>query len=643
MITNARDSRAFFMVEDKVNTPRKAIVLAAGYGSRLLPLTLIKPKPLFPVWGKPMLGHTLELLHRWGVQEVLVNVHYHADQILAYLKTNPVPGLKYQVSFEPDILGTGGVLPKARWFVNDQPFWMLNADVMADLEGRPLIKAFEKQAAIAALWLDPARGPRTVEHRNGLISIFRSPLAKTEGTATFCGLQLLSPEIFKYLPESGFSSIVDAYENALVAGEKIAGVIVPHAYWADIGNPEAYLTAHREMLDFPRWKKFRSRDGRIVSSGKGIIIHPNAKVDRSVLWDNVTLLPGACVQDAIIADGVTLNSRASYMAVPADRLPDIIISRVLKHLKWQPEQTTVLPLPPRGSARTFTRLICNARRKPESAILVRYSLERPENGLYTGQARFLAKHGVSVPSVLLDWPKEQICVLEDVGENSLEQLLPGLNRAQSVALYKQTLDNVARLHTQATHSVARHPIQLSMPFTRHLYLWEQALFCDQFLHRHFPVNDAQCQVIRKELAGLIPMQVRAPRVIVHRDLQSSNVLVHKGLVFLIDFQGMRMGTAAYDLASLLCDPYVNLPDDVREELLDYYLGKVPNGKSIRALFWIAAVERLSQALGAYGRLGAAPATAYFLKHIPAGITQLKKALGHVSGLPTLKGCLSMNG
>lgn len=631
------------MGSDEMNTPRKAIVLAAGFGSRLLPLTLLKPKPLFPIWGKPVLGHTLELLKRWGVKEVLVNAHYQADQILAYLQTNPVPGLRYQLSFEPDILGTGGVLPKARWFLDDQPFWMINADVMADLDGIPLIKAFEKQKAIASLWLHPERGPRTVEHRDGLVSVFKSPLAKTEGTATFCGLQLLSPRILKFLPDSGFASIVDAYENALIAGEKIAGVVVPKAYWADIGSPESYLSAHREMLEFPRWRKFRSKDGRVVACGTDTVIHPKAKVDRSVLWDHVRILSGAQIQNAIVTDDVTLNGPASYMAIPADQLPDPLIQRILRQLDWDPQQTTVLPLPPRGSARTFTRLVCDTTGKPRSAILVRYSLERPENGLYTHQARFLAKHGVSVPAVLLDWPKEQLCVLEDVGANSLEQLLPGLGRPRCIALYKQTLENVARLHDQATKAAKRHPITLSMPFTRHLYEWEQALFCDQFLRRHLPVDDAQCRTIRRELAGLIPVQVRAPRVIIHRDLQSSNVLLKKGKIFLIDFQGMRLGTAAYDLASLLCDPYVNLPADIRDELLDYYAGLVPDGNAVQQLFWIAAVERLSQALGAFGRLGAAPATSYFLKHIPAGINQLREALRHVPGLPMLNKCLATQG
>ena len=649
--------------------PRKAIVLAAGYGARLLPLTLLKPKPLFPLWGKPALQHALDLLRRWGVRDVLVNTHHHAGQILDYLRDNPIPGVRCQISFEPEILGTGGVLPKARWFLGDEPFWMLNADVLADLPSAPLLQAHQRQNAIATLWLHPERGPRTVEYRNGLVTVFKSAMAGTEGTATFCGLQLLSPRILNFLPPSGFASIVDAYENAMIAGEKIAGVTVPNAYWADIGKPETYLATHREMLERPRWKHLKKTNrGGAFAAGKNTSVPASASVTGSVLWDNVSVVPGARIDDAIVADGTVVRGHVSYMAMRADQLSDPVITRILGGLGWDPASTTVQPLPPRGSARTFTRLTLahtdksfiatswsgaasravRSRKRlrserqedTSSAIVVHYSLERPENALYTSHARFLAKHGVHVPSVLLDWKKEQICVLEDVGENSLEQLAPHLDRQHCVALYKQTLDTVARLHVQATRAAMCHPLKLSIPFTRHLYEWEQNLFCDQFLQRHRSLDAEQMATIRKELAGLIPAQVRAPRVIIHRDLQSSNVLVKDGHVFLIDFQGMRLGTAAYDLASLLCDPYVNLPEDVRAELLDYYLGLIPNGKVVGDLFWIASVERLSQALGAFGRLGAVPATAYFLKHIPAGVKQLRNALDHVPGLPMLTECIT---
>ncbi len=615
--------------------PKKAIILAAGYGARFLPLTLTKPKPLFPLWGKPALGHTLDLLKSWGVRDVLVNVHYHAGQILEYLQTVPVPGLRCQLSYEPDILGTGGALPKAHWFLDEDPFWMLNADVLADVSCKPLLESHHRHDSIATLWLHPDRGPRTVEHRNGLVTIFKSPVAGTEGTATFCGLQLLSPRILDFLPPTGFSSIIDTYENALIAGEKIGGVMVPGSYWADIGKPETYLATHQDMMTHPKWKKLIPRGKNPVPCGRNTTIAPDAVVIRSVLWDNVTLAPGARVENAIISEGLTIHGRASYMVMRADRIQDPGLARILKTLQWSPHATTVMPLPPRGSARTFTRLAT-----PEkSAILVRYTLERPENGLYTRHARFLARCGVQVPEVLVDWPKEQVCVMDDAGETSLEHLVPTLSRSDSLALYKKTLDSVARLHSHATRAWRHHPTKLSMPFTRHLYEWEQNLFCEQFLGRHRPVSETTLTEIRRELARLIPAQLRAPRVIIHRDLQSSNVLVKDGLIFLIDFQGMRLGTAAYDLASLLCDPYVNLPDDMRDELLEYYLGLVPDPDPVRDLFWVAAVERLAQALGAFGRLGAVSTTSYFLKHIPAGVRQLQHALSHVPGMPRLKECL----
>lgn len=628
-----------------MKAPRRAIVLAAGYGTRLQPLTSLKPKPLFPLWNKPVLGHILDLLERWGVHEVVVNAHHHADQILDYLRTRPAGTLRCSLSFEPDILGTGGAIAKARWFVGDDPFWMINADIMADLPCEPLIEAHHRHHALATLWLTPERGPRTVEHRNGLITNFRSTRAGSPGTATFCGLQLLQPGILRHLPPSGFSSIVAAYERAMAAGDTLCGVVVPSSYWADIGTPESYLETHREMMLDRRWRQEPLAGKTFIASGTGTRIHPRAHVSQSVLWDHVTVEAGARVEHAIIADNVRINCTTRYMALPAEQLPDPVIHRVLAALQWNARSTTVMPLPPRGSARTFTRLVCQPpadrgrRAATSSAILVRYLMERPENALYTRHARFLEKHGVSVPSILLDWPSEQVCVMEDAGDDSLDQLVPGLRPDAIRPLYRKTLETVARLHTRATRAAQRHSLELSKPFTRSLYDWEQVLFCEQLLNRHKALDHATRDAIRRELAALIPAQLRAPRVLVHRDLQSSNVLVKDGRIHLIDFQGMRWGTAAYDLASLLCDPYVNLEESLKAELLDYYLDLVPEDRTTRDLFWIAAVERLAQALGAFGRLGAVPATSYFLKHIPPGVSQLRIALAHLPGLPTLKRCL----
>jgi NDP-sugar pyrophosphorylase family protein/aminoglycoside/choline kinase family phosphotransferase len=624
--------------------PRKAIVLAAGFGERLMPLTLCRPKPLCPIWGKPALLHALELLRGWGVREALINLHCHAGKIVDYLRLNPVPGLRCQFSFEPDILGTGGVLPRARWFLDDDPFWMMNADVLADVSCQPLLRALQRHAALAALWLIPDRGPRTVETSRGLIRCFRSPRAGAPGTSTFSGLHLISPRILDYLPPTGETSIVNAYERAMQAGEPVAGAVVPHAYWADIGTPQTYLAAHAEIAGRARARQPGQRlygirplqpKGSFLAVGRRVSIAPSARVSNAVIWDDVTIGPGATVTSATVADGVVVRDDVSYLALRADLLAEPDIRPALRGLGWNAAVTVALPLPPRGSARTFVRVRSGRRR----AVIVNYSLDRPENGLYAGHARFLKAHGIRVPEVLLDWPSDRVCALEDVGARALQQLVPSLSAGGCEALYRRVLDHVIRLHGPASDAARRRRLPLSKPFDRRLYEWEHNLFVEEFLGRRIALKTPVLTAIRRELAALIPAQLRARRVLIHRDLQSSNILIKRGEPVLIDFQGMRLGPAAYDLASLLCDPYVCLPARLRDALLDYYARRAQDGEAARRLFWTAAVQRITQALGAFGRLGAVPATAYFVRHIPAGVRQYLDALAHVGSLPTLKRCM----
>ena len=629
--------------------PTQAIVLAAGFGTRLLPLTLSRPKPLMPVWGKPVLRHVLELLRDWGVSDVLINLHHGAGAILDHVRLNPISGLRCSFSFEPEILGTGGALPKAAWFVDArQPFWIMNADVLGDLAPEPLLQAFSTRQAIAALWLHPDRGPRTVETREGLITTFRSAEPAAPGTATFCGLQLVSPRLLKFLPPSGFVTLVDAYEAAQKQGERVAGVTVEGAYWSDIGTPDDYRAAHRETLDRalrgergsrfapPRPPARRAGLTGFVGAGTGSRIAPGARVHDSVLWEGVSLRRSAHIVNAIVGDGLTVSGHVTHMALRTDRLDDAPLHEVLAALGWRADATTVLPLPPRGSARTFTRLVSGAKR----AILIRYSLERPENGLYAGHAAFLRRHGLRVPRVLLNLPESHLCVMEDVGEISLQDRVPASSASRLVAMYSDVLTDVIALHGRATRAARRATLSLCEPFTRHLYEWEQTLFCEQFLARHLRPTPAQEASIRRELRRVVPALLRTPQTLVHRDLQSSNILLRRGGLALIDFQGMRFGAPAYDLASLLCDPYVQLPANVRETLLGRYVAQAPGGASTAETFWPAAVERLAQALGAYGRLGAKPETRSFLRYIPPAVNELRDAAARAGGLPCLEDVLA---
>ena len=170
--------------------------------------------------------------------------------------------------------------------------------------------------------------------------------------------------------------------------------------------------------------------------------------------------------------------------------------------------------------------------------------------------------------------------------------------------------------------------------TPRLYKWEREFLCSNFYaatplwSRRYPEHTGGTRVRAILLAS--------PYTLIHRDMQSTNILYRGNTPCFIDFQGMRFGPAAYDLASLLCDPYVELPTAYLPKLLTYYNRHLPSERRIMEnVFWHAAVERLAQALGAYGRLGAEPATRRFLRFIPPALRQMGTALQQLQAHPVL--------
>ncbi len=198
--------------------PHKALLLAAGFGTRMQPFSRDLPKPLMPVWGEPCIEHVIALLRDWGVKDVLINVHHAPDAILTYFRNRDNKDVRIALSFEPDILGTGGALRQADWFLGDRPFWMINTDIAADVSPVPFLREYEARRPLAAVWLDPTHGPRTVETRRGCVSAFRSRQPGAPGTTTFCGLHLVSPDILKWVPDRGFGTIIEGYEKAMARG-----------------------------------------------------------------------------------------------------------------------------------------------------------------------------------------------------------------------------------------------------------------------------------------------------------------------------------------------------------------------------------------------------------------------------------------
>ena len=231
----------------------RAMLLAAGLGTRLRPLTDELPKPLLPVANRPQIHYVLDLLARAGVREVVVNLHHLGGRVRAALGDSYGGALHISYSPEPELLGTGGGLKKVERFFADEPFILANADALTDADLRAAVRRHIEAGAAATMLLadwDPSG-------RYSKIEVGADGMVRRIGgvggggglsPAVFTGIHILSPEIFRRLPTGAPSCIVrDGYLPLLAAGERIAGHRVT-GYWRDIGTLAAYLDANAEVL-----------------------------------------------------------------------------------------------------------------------------------------------------------------------------------------------------------------------------------------------------------------------------------------------------------------------------------------------------------------------------------------------------------
>jgi aminoglycoside/choline kinase family phosphotransferase len=297
--------------------------------------------------------------------------------------------------------------------------------------------------------------------------------------------------------------------------------------------------------------------------------------------------------------------------------------------RFNVDEIKISPIEKGGSDRKFYRVRCSSE---QSLILVKYNLEREENRHYVEIAQFLETHGIHAPRIYHHDAEEGLIWLEDLGERDLFG-----HRDESWlvrrALYDSALDEVRKLH-QLPDSVCIEMRQhLPAEFNAALYLWEQNYFFENCLGRYFKVEPAKINKLAALPAfhGIAENLASLPRVLVHRDFQSQNILIRNGQAYLIDFQGMRPGLVQYDLASLLYDPYVDLSPAECHELLEHYCGEKPSADFLTALR-LCAMQRLMQALGAYGFLGLVKDHKHFLQHIPKAVRSLREIVEKIDGL-----------
>jgi aminoglycoside/choline kinase family phosphotransferase len=295
------------------------------------------------------------------------------------------------------------------------------------------------------------------------------------------------------------------------------------------------------------------------------------------------------------------------------------------------------PLEGRGSDRTFFRLRW---KQKDSAILIHYDPKRAENTYYADIAKFLLSIGIAVPRIIRHDPNRPLIIVEDLGDTDLWSLRKNPWETRR-ALYQKTLAIAHKLHSFPEKDFPLDRVRLMERFGPDLYRWEREYFRNHFVRDVCGIKlEPQFErELEGELASLAERLLATIRSLIHRDLQSQNVMIHDGDPLLIDFQGMRFGSPFYDLGSLLCDPYVNFSDSDRDDLLSFYYGlskRDLDWGTFQNSFWEASAQRLMQALGAYGYLGLKRGLEAYLEHIPSGIRNLLLAASHVPSLPRLR-------
>ena len=318
----------------------KAMILGAGIGSRLDPLTRSLPKPLVPVVGKPVMGHLIDLLRRHGITEIMINVQYLGHKIREAFGDGSAYGVAIHYSEEKELCGDAGGVKRCEAFFQggaDDTFLVIGGDDLTDTDIGRVIQAHREENATATLAVTPVEDPSEYgivvrDEATGLITRFQEK--PKPGTAfsnlANTGIYVFSTKVFDHIPADTFFGFGNNVFPALMeAGEPMLAV-PSDAYWKDVGNLAIYRQAQRDCMDgavsveFPADAERRGRvvvgsGCRIAESatlgdytvlGKNCVIERGATLVGSILWDGALVGAGTYLENCIVGAGVEVTSSA---------------------------------------------------------------------------------------------------------------------------------------------------------------------------------------------------------------------------------------------------------------------------------------------------------------------------------------------
>ncbi|MBT8364487.1 MAG: phosphotransferase [Deltaproteobacteria bacterium] len=541
----------------------KAMILAAGYGTRLQPHTNHTPKPLFPIAGRPLLDAIIRRLQQAGCRAVIVNTHHLHRQIEDFIAGQHY-SLEVYTRHEPQILGTGGAVKNVADFWDNQPFMVINADIIADID---LAKVYithcrHRPAATLVLCNDPTFNSVAVDHKNRIIGFHNQSNGRNasgKNLLTFTGVQVLEPLVLNYIPAGTPYSSIDAFKQIMADGKMLRALVVPKDQWQDVGTPQSYR---------------------------------QAVIDQAV--------PQAFKRTGSAAGGRSID----WVKLKGD-----------------------------GSQRQWYRL----KSKQGSLILVDHGIRQTrltsEVDSFVHLGRHLFRRGVSVPQIYFYDTFCGIVFLEDLGDDHLQQAVISTDNEQAIVrLYQSVIDQIILLSRRGAEDFDRAWTYQTPEYDQNLILEKECrYFVEAFLKDYLGFK-ISFEDLAPEFITLAGKTLRHPTIgFMHRDMQSRNIMIKGQGIYFIDFQGGRIGPIQYDLASLLIDPYVDLPQHIQAQLLEYAIKKLSATTSVKpikflACYYYCSLTRNLQILGAFAYLSRAKGKKQFEKYIPPALKSLRSNL-----------------